>query len=99
MARYWGDQRKRPLTWRIRLLDRFTNYRTRYGYPPLDAFCAEFWWRVEHSRFEGLFGAYRRRKDWERRGAALRIGHEDDRPIAWNGRLPSREARSDDSPH
>lgn len=74
MTRYFGDQRLRPTTLRIRLLDRFTNYRTRYGYPPMEAFFAEFWWRVEHSRFDYPLGAYRRRKDWERRGAALRIG-------------------------
>lgn len=29
-------------------LDRFTNYRTRYGYPAWPAFWAEVWWRLEH---------------------------------------------------
>lgn len=96
MTRYFGDQRKRPLTWRLRLLDRFTNYRTRYGYPPMEAFFAEMWWRLEHSPLSNVLGAYRRRKDWERRGAALRIGHEDDRPIAWTGRLPSTDQASSD---
>jgi hypothetical protein len=30
------------------VLDRFTNYRTQYGYPTWPAFWGEVWWRLEH---------------------------------------------------
>lgn len=70
------------------MLDRFTNYRSRYGYPAWEAFVAEVWWRLEHIRWSRLgedddegsiwnrirVFAYPKRKAWERRGIAKRIG-------------------------
>lgn len=74
----------------MRILDRFTNYHSRYGYPLFEAFVAESWWRIEHipSRKdrEGYYVddgwlrgairsyAYRQRKNWERRGFAKGTG-------------------------
>lgn len=61
------------------MIDWFTDYRRRYGYPVGVALVAEFWWRVEHAGTYrggngGLFGyvqrvGYRQRKAWERKGA------------------------------
>lgn len=46
------------------LVDHFTNYRSRYGYPPMAALRAEFWWRIEHAPFGERVRSYgyRRRK-------------------------------------
>lgn len=63
------------------ILNWFTNYRSRYGYPPRIALIAEFWWRLEHLPYRGGNGglcgyvnryAYVQRKQWERAGAAQR---------------------------
>lgn len=63
------------------MIDRVTNYRSRYGYPGWIALVAEFWWRLEHlpgyaDRVEPpmwwqriVSFSYRQRKAWERRGA------------------------------
>lgn len=51
------------------LTDRWTNYRSRYGYPAPQAVVAELWWRIEHTRLDNRMHAGRRRKKWEHRGA------------------------------
>lgn len=57
-----------------KLVDRFTNYHSRCGYPLYEACRAEIMWRLEHTRLDGVLrrvtgqSAYMRRKDWERRG-------------------------------
>jgi hypothetical protein len=51
------------------LVDRFTNYRSRYGYPTRVALRAEFLWRLEHAPLEAVrLWAYPRRKAAERKG-------------------------------
>lgn len=53
------------------LIDRFTNYRSRYGYPPMTALRAESWWRIEHAPLGERVRSYgyARRKVAERAGA------------------------------
>lgn len=51
------------------IVDWFTDYRSRYGYPTRHALVAEVWWRLEHAPIIRRLGTpYRKRKAAERRG-------------------------------
>jgi hypothetical protein len=52
-----------------RIVDRFTNYRSRYGYPLRWAVAAEIAWRVEH--MPGGSWAYTWRKRFEHAGSNI----------------------------
>lgn len=60
-----------------RLVDCFTNYRSRYGYPPVAAARAEFWWRLEHAPFGERVRSY----GYRRRKVAEHAASQQARPV------------------
>lgn len=74
-----------PVRIALSIVDRFTNYRSRYGYPADIAIIAEFWWRIEHVGLSRWWGratrslrsvGYAQRKRWERIGYDQKLRRE-----------------------